>query len=143
MNVKELRIGNLVKLNADELNKLEEESNVENVFKIDKLDIHGDISLYHEEEMLYEYTSDSLINPIQLTEEWLIKFGFKITINTSYSSGRAIEYNVCRKDDITYNSLQDLWWIGVLHPKIKYVHQLQNLYFALTGVELKLKEVKK
>lgn len=78
--------------------------------------------------------------PIPLTEEWLLKFGF--------SNGNK-ELSNC-----------DLWdkhWIGEFEIQktgtgwsfdpyrfdkvvwFQYVHQLQNLYFALTGEELKIK----
>jgi hypothetical protein len=70
---------------------------------------------------------------IFLTEEWLIKLGFQ--------SEEAFCYEL---DDISINTSRELIWV---HTKCKnnveldmpeYVHQLQNLYFALTGKELKL-----
>ncbi len=57
-----------------------------------------------------------LYKPIPLTEEWLVKFE--------------------QKDlDLFILEIEVNWNI-----KIKYVHQLQNLYFALTGEELTIKE---
>ena len=81
--------------------------------------------------------------PIELTEEWLLKFGFVWELDKSYS--------------LTINENNGLFiWVDLntLHPiaelidsgdrvvvnHIKYIHQLQNLYFALTGEELKLKD---
>ena len=52
--------------------------------------------------------------PIPLTEEWLLKFGFERTYNSQFR------------------------YFGH-YIKIKYVHELQNLYFALTGQELTIK----
>lgn len=68
------------------------------------------------------------INPIPLTEEWLIKFGF-------VKQGR---YYRIGKVKITF---RDCWRFeyGGFISKIYYVHQLQNLYFALTDKELQLK----
>lgn len=74
-------------------------------------------------------------NHIPLTEEWLIKFDFD---------------NNFKQFDFENNGLKvikdvhsDSWicYIGFLNQFneiciIKYVHQLQNLYFALTGGEL-------
>ena len=76
-----------------------------------------------------------MAKPIPLTEEWLVKFGFKIEGktwgNTNYSK------------DFSGIWLQDRGELykctisnGNKHIEIRYVHQLQNLYFALTGEEL-------
>jgi hypothetical protein len=69
------------------------------------------------------------VKPITLTEEWLIKFGAK------------------------QDKLERTWYLGdfeIMLPnffvykmdchirKIKYVHDFQNLYFALNGRELKV-----
>lgn len=70
--------------------------------------------------------------PIPLTEEWLLKLGFtKLDGCFGFETQRGnliIEEDLC---EITgdYND------IGFNSP-CKYVHQLQNLYFALTGSEL-------
>lgn len=72
-------------------------------------------------------------NPIPLTEEWLIKFGF---VSNSYQDryeNKAIHVE-CNKT----RGFTELWIERM--PHIKYVHQLQNLYFALTGEELTLTE---
>ena len=70
-------------------------------------------------------------SPIQLNNEWYLKFGFEKS-NNSYYIG-----------DYTYGvELIDCDFYFLLYGdqamiKIKHVHQLQNLYFALTGEELK------
>jgi len=77
--------------------------------------------------------------PIPLKEEWLLKFGFEKESNKSYSTGEEIVYSVYRLDELTYNSIQKNWWFnGVLSNQPIYVHQLQNLYHALTNEELTL-----
>ena len=85
------------------------------------------------------------IEPIPLTEEWLLKFGF----NKEYQKGY-IGIDVCNSDFVLTEPLKMGEWqtnytfqfeTGSV-PKFKeieYVHQLQNLYFALTGEELILK----
>lgn len=83
----------------------------------------------------------SYIQPIPLTEEWLLKFGFSI-INES-SAGKKYGYVV---NSIFSSDLIIICWkttkeIGKFfrsNLEIKYVHQLQNLYFALMGEELTL-----
>jgi len=74
--------------------------------------------------------------PIPLTEEWLIKFGFED--NQKVKGVKYID-GVIAIDCIRYGKG---WCLAndEYHPNIKYVHQLQNLYFALTGEELTIKE---
>lgn len=72
------------------------------------------------------------IKPITLTEEWLIRFGFKLT-------------NQIRDEKVySINGYMDVY---VMNNKfsfeptstfIKYVHQLQNIYFSLNEKELVL-----
>lgn len=77
--------------------------------------------------------------PIPLTEKWLKDFGYFI-----------VETNECVeafKENFRY-SIQQVeenvnwfWCDGeTVLTTIKYVHQLQNLYFALTGTELTLNQ---
>lgn len=73
------------------------------------------------------------ITPIPLTEEWLVKFGFEKQMfepcNT-YSKNRIlIDWRVVG------NRFEEYFY----KTEVKYVHQLQNLYFALTGEELTIK----
>ena len=79
-------------------------------------------------------------NPIPLTEEWLIKFGLQHK-SFSFDHERlhkdiGVGYN---GDDFINNEMSLLYKKKVLF-KIQYVHQLQNLYFALTNEELTIKE---
>ena len=67
---------------------------------------------------------------IPLTEEWLVKFGFEIEWIISHKE----EYfNLFQKGDVYFYSADAHHHTS---EEIKYVHQLQNLYFALTGKEL-------
>jgi len=82
-----------------------------------------------------EISPDSFI-PIPLTEEWLLKFGFEKNDNNQFI---LMEGSV----DILFNKDLNGWTCDGINFSInmtEYVHQLQNLYFALTGEELKLKE---
>ena len=77
--------------------------------------------------------SDEYLEPIPLTEEWLIKFGFEC-------DGRG----EIRLPDFIIESFHDGYHYTagegcMFGVPILYVHQLQNLYFALTGNELILK----
>ncbi len=68
--------------------------------------------------------------PTPLTKEWLVKFGFG-------------ETDKCYYKDKLYLKKIDFQPIGeeetdIIFYKLKYLHQLQNLYFALTNEELTL-----
>ena len=78
------------------------------------------------------------VQPIPLTEQWLLDFGFKVK-RDFYEKGKLSIASANLKDyypngRVYYNS----WAIVESQPK--YVHQLQNLYFALAQEELILKE---
>lgn len=89
----------------------------------------------NDKETPYRHKEDE-IDPIPLTEEWLLKFGAVKTFDNwqfTISVG-AITLHF-RRNNEWYSELGGIY----LGSKIKYVHQLQNLYFALTGNELELK----
>jgi hypothetical protein len=75
-----------------------------------------------------------LLKPIPLTEEWLLKFGLN---SSDYIT---LDKEECILIDIHQNTV----WIGnkkafqyAVGVYIKHLHQLQNLYYALTQKELK------
>lgn len=86
-------------------------------------------------------------DPIPITPEWLERLGFE-----KRESSTCIEYHI-GINDVTHDWLFSLTWL--LRPELIkapdypfymngrhtlfYVHQVQNLYFALTGQELTVK----
>lgn len=93
----------------------------------------------------------SWYKPILLNEEWLVKFGFEdVETGRPYiniSNGRIViplkNTDVIGYIEVDYNADHSLGFSGgvaYFMTEIKHVHQLQNLYFALTGEELKLKQ---
>jgi hypothetical protein len=99
--------------------------------------------LLHDGYFIKSYSVDGFINviknidnyePIPLTEEWLLKFGLN---SSDYIT---LDKEECILIDIHQNTV----WIGnkkafqyAVGVYIKHVHQLQNLYYALTQKELK------
>ena len=106
----ELRIGNWVTIHRTEIEMLE-----------------GD----------FRFT-DNFFKPISLNKEWLLKFGFEAQEESFHLKDFSIELIG-----------DDGRWCAYIYDEyhaiecplslIKHVHQLQNLYFALTGEELTLK----
>lgn len=84
----------------------------------------------HERTQLKEVYSDcSVYDSIPLTEEWLKRFDW-FSIDDDKYTFRDIEYYSISSNGRLYFNC------GYTATDIKYVHQLQNLYFALTGEEL-------
>lgn len=77
-------------------------------------------------------------NEILLTPEWLERCGHKCDI------GNGWEYQIQAGALNWYFRWNTEWYseIGGIYidSRVQYVHQLQNLYFALTGKELLIKE---
>ena len=77
--------------------------------------------------------------PILLTEEWLLKFNIKQDewfCDNSYklSHNKLFENYDVSVCNVNKNNI-------VCFADVKYVHELQNLFFALTGEGLILKEI--
>lgn len=78
--------------------------------------------------------------PIPLNEWWLDKLGFnKGTAN----AGTMICFKKSKYTIAEWDIGEWRMWIATvdIYKKIKHVHELQNLYFALTGSELELKQL--
>ncbi len=75
----------------------------------------------------------SHFEPIPLTEEWLVRAGFEFDKIDGY--WYIDEY-------WRYFFEGDVCFLGNFSHAVDYVHQLQNLYFALTGEELNFANVK-
>ena len=71
--------------------------------------------------------------PVAITEEWLLRFGFEDTGCLRFKKGI---WDVAFMSDSTIYFRFDEQNIA----ELKHVHQLQNLYFALTGEELTIQQ---
>ena len=112
MNAKELMAGNL--LQYTDRQKVKEHLRG-TTFKVTADDIL----------FLSTYSVD-YVEPIQITPEWLEKFGFVKHSGGYLSKDETIE--------LTFDFL--VWKPSIKRLKVLYVHQLQNLYYAITGEEL-------
>ena len=82
--------------------------------------------------------------PIPLTEEWLVKFGWKRRVNHEernlFDSTGRLGIDMQLGGDYYIGYFVVLYSHYIKRINIKYVHQLQNLYHALTGEELTIKQ---
>ncbi len=135
MNNTELRIGNNILVNYKSLAR--PSSDIKQIESI-VLGIIDDV-IYTEHAGVPNINS---IYPIPLTFEWLKKFEFKMEDSgnnvTDFwrTTSAGIEISIVYYGDEYLQT--EINSIGIdIH--ILYVHQLQNLYFALTGEELECK----
>lgn len=71
------------------------------------------------------------LDPIPITEEWLVNFGFQKTSDERWEHNNG--HHIVINEGFIYRVP------GVSLKRIEHVHDLQNLYFALTQNELELK----
>lgn len=126
MKAEEIRIGNLLTING-------------NIIEVKGISPHcGDYAINIEDSWVYLKNCE----PILLSEEWLVKAGFE-----ERKIDRYMFYEL-RHRNLIFNFNDDQMSLGVhgfaniewSESNIVYVHQLQNIYFALTGQELILKQ---
>lgn len=139
MKASELRIGNLVYLLFSSGNK--EMSSVDSICP-EGIDLQIKGEYYHSDYGIEPlYTNDEIAG-IPLTEEWLVKFGFEIkggyaikkiknVLHGDYIYSFVLDFS---EGDYTFSDSSNL-----PRAPVQYIHQLQNLYFALTGEELTIK----
>lgn len=112
-----------------------------------KTEFHGRVEVIDKENLcwLINHPDQNLFEPIPLTAEILTKAGFdtdQICYWKDYSYQGTVEYLTLgyyagkRFGFLKSNQLSNGSTI-----EVKYFHQLQNLYFALTGEELEVKEL--
>lgn len=134
MEANELRIGNLIEYFYPH----EEEWGTLSVSIEDLEDVHKES-----------------FRPIPLTEDWLLKMGFEyrnenkgigaiLDLKKHPENTEVAEWKFHKSVAFVHdkNDEKDVYVTMLSHPtayKIYYIHQLQNLYFALTGKELTIK----
>jgi hypothetical protein len=122
MKASELRIGNLV---------FNPKTDIAKIRLVD--DGLGGVGVQSNLGIFYGKIEE--IEPIPLTEDWLIRMGFEKNGPYWFDSKDLL---------LSYSFSQNTIAIGRMgiyfQNKIQYVHQLQNLYFALTGEELIIKD---
>jgi len=79
--------------------------------------------------LIYEFPED--YKPIPLTKDWLLNFGFNISIRQRWEH-----------PNINFSSFYIFgvgsFYMPYITPQVKYVHQLQNIFYYITQTELSL-----
>lgn len=131
MKATELRIGNRVfKVDFDQCKEIYRSEYLVRGYDLECLEIDG--CLPH---------NDSELQAIPLTEEWLLKFGFEKRNNYSQNWFLWLDHG-WHKGMPYIRFIKKIFYLYITGEspvkicKIRYIHQLQNLYFVLTGDEL-------
>jgi hypothetical protein len=130
INPNELRIGNLIKYTGKPYPAYLLNNGIVEVKEV----LNDGVNRSQGDSTLYE--SENL-EGIPLTDEWLERCG-AVKNRIPLKNGRwHIEYvgegGLIMRDDLDESEIEIL-------ADVNYVHQLQNLYFSLTGEELSIKE---
>lgn len=116
MKAEELRIGNYVKC------------------------VDGNTICIDKDEMIYILSNTFEVEPIPLSEEVLLKCGFERS--EIHENFYFIKLNDWTKIYVAFHEKQYVVELSVSKhsfcPKVNCLHQLQNLYCALTGEELEV-----
>lgn len=110
----ELRIGNYIKFCGKPTK----------VWALSEDDINDEMDIY--------------IEPITLTDEVLVKCGF-VKIGVLTLSFENFLFEIGLNGDDFVKQKYTLRINGCLVIKVKYIHQLQNIFYSLTGKELEVK----
>ena len=121
MKASELRIGNYVGFDKDHVFPIKDGISIEN---------HREWEIFDKEFYV----------PIPITKIWLSKIGLQYDGN--------VFFFVTKNGLCVYLVNYDVHWCAqveingsdIILVEINNIHQLQNLYFALTGEELEIKE---
>ena len=123
LSAKDLRIGNIIQKNG--------KIHYTNIFTIRDI-----------KNLSIDDTDN--FEPIPLTEEWLLKAGFNYknyhptTIGSTnvFGSGLYISQMISNGFSLVFQTDKKNFYFEFSDRYINYVHELQNLYFSLTGSEL-------
>lgn len=123
----ELRIGNFVEYHEDGLQ-----------FTVTKIDELGLGVKNDDPETAQEtWIKHECFSPINLTEDWLLKFGFisNRRLREKQFKSKAVSGDVRLTLWVGTNG-EGFYYSDVI--QIKYIHHLQNLYFSISGEELNI-----
>lgn len=121
MEATELRIGNMFATNYSS-----------EIYSLEYISL-GSEYIFHIKGV-NEYVKESSLMPVLLTEEWLVRFGGKWHGDFITLKMVALQLNSCLPN--MQGATFALYCGSIFIKEVRFVHELQNLYFVLTGEEL-------
>ncbi len=133
LEAKDLRIGNLVYGVSDGQKILSD------VVSLDSVNLTEHpiwlISKYNQTSDEYES-----VEPIPITEEWLLKLGFKEQNTEIGSRFRKKNFYIAKNTDFDFYLKDVKSGIYIHLTKLDFVHELQNIWYCLNGKDLKIND---
>ena len=131
IKVKNIRIGNVVK----------------KCYNSYKASVESDISIITDDDLkiMLSKRNDVVYLPVTITEDYLKRLGFKKVSEDSYDGFDWIYHFTINDFEISVGLISEtkdldiFLFSGDSIKHIKYINELQNLFFALTNYELKFK----
>lgn len=124
MDTHELRLGNHIMFSEDGT-----------VFEVTSIDINGMGVRNEDEEIWIEH---DVFEPIPLTEQWLLELGFR-RHHADYSNDVLYIKNVPNNNEFEWGVYPNELGSGIqiqYRRKLKYIHELENIYFSITNINL-------
>jgi hypothetical protein len=138
------RLGNLVTIDNELLvetkNEIYRVSGIEAKLNSSFPDSKLTLSLDHTMSIRTYHQFEEFVKPIPITKKWLVDFKFENTYKSKFRlkfdhlTHQEIGFDFSRVED---KSMEGFRFYGH-YIKIQYIHQLQNLFYCLTGQELVL-----
>lgn len=132
INANELRIGNIVEIDRG-IGKVVMISTEE----YSEWNDSEDFNVRVEVNGIYYSCSENELSPILLTEEILLKCGYNLVYSSRFT--KSYEHSELPKMKYKYKCLGNcgfIYYQNTCIMCIESLHQLQNLYFTITGKEL-------
>ncbi len=129
LNTRDLRIGNLVVF----------ESETCKITTIGKRKV-GVSRRTENGNFVETLTEISEIEPIPITEEWLLKLGFKEQNTEIGSRFRKKNFYITKNTDFDFYLKDVKSGIYIHFMKLDFFHELQNIWYCLNGKDLKIND---
>ena len=139
IDINELRIGNLVSTNGKPMNT--SDKGVYKVLAIDSRDsfeeLKGCVTITCDDPRYRDIGAwCQYLEPIPLTPELLEKYGFIYDKEIGYFVNNSLRISI--KVGFFGTSKIGIYYLHFFLIFCKYLHQLQNMYYAITGKELEI-----
>lgn len=132
MKIEELRIGNLVKI------KTSNDAAFYPVYAIDGIGLKVVLGGCRQSE---GWKEEKLLKPIPITEELLLKCGFEYQMQEHCFDKSRLRLRLYESRGCSVYigfAIAFRWQWNDANMELKYLHQLQNLFYSLTGKELEV-----
>ncbi|MDV3537917.1 hypothetical protein CMU94_02120 [Elizabethkingia anophelis] len=138
MRISELRIGNIIEVDYIAYNKISK--NIKVKTSVLGINTTNNKVLVRVSSGEMKWVSIKNVNPIELTGDWLVKLGFENKHSTYSIENDKYEFSLFFYDawNLHYEEKENYGDTEIDLCGYWNIHELQNLFFALSGEDLKI-----